>query len=85
VEIKFSEIQHGTLRIVRKCRIVTYVMGVNAEGKDEVLAEVDEAGAAHLINSIAEGQRHERDYPGVAEEGAAPNLHGPLGTEAHSH
>jgi hypothetical protein len=85
VEIKISEIQHGSLRIVRRCRIVTYVMGLSAEGKDEIVAEVSEEHAQGLLRSIAEGQTHERSYPGAAEETAASNVPESHGTAAYSH
>ena len=56
MEYKLSEIQHGSLRIVRKCRVVTYVMGTDHMGREEVVCEVDEAAAEELLNAIATAQ-----------------------------
>ena len=55
MEVKISEINHGSLRIVRKCRVVTYVMGTDDKGKEIVVAEVSEEAAADLLNAIANG------------------------------
>jgi hypothetical protein len=55
-EVKVSEIQHGTMHIVRKCRIVTYLMGKNEHGREEIIAEVPERLADNLLKQIADAQ-----------------------------
>jgi hypothetical protein len=53
-EIKVSEVQANSLRIVRKCRVVTYIMGTNEHGRDEVVAELSEEAANELLTTLAE-------------------------------
>jgi hypothetical protein len=56
MEIKISEVQHGSLRLVRKCRVVTYVMGTDDKGREEVVCEVDDYAANELLGAIATAQ-----------------------------
>lgn len=56
MEVKVSEIQHGSLHLVRRCRIVTYLMGKDHRGREEAITEVDDATANELIRAIATSQ-----------------------------
>jgi DNA gyrase/topoisomerase IV subunit B len=55
-EIKISEVRHGSLHLVRRCRVVTYVIGTDDKGHEEVVCEVDDNAANELLSAIATAQ-----------------------------
>jgi hypothetical protein len=54
--IKLSEIRRGSIRLVRVCRVVTYLVGEDSKGREEVICEVPDEGAKAIIQMITEGE-----------------------------
>ena len=57
--IQLAEVRHGSLRIVRRCRVVTYMVGEDENGQ-QIQTEISESQANALLSAIAQAQKGNR-------------------------